>query len=31
VYEPRITGVEVRSLVGFVHVFTDKSKIETGE
>ncbi len=31
VYEPRITGVEVRSLVGFVHVFTDKSKVETSE
>ncbi len=25
VYEPRITGVEVRNLVGFVHVFSDES------
>ncbi len=31
VYEPRITGVEVRSLVGFVHVFSDKSTVETSE
>jgi gliding motility-associated-like protein len=31
VYEPRITGVEVRNIVGFIHVFTDKSSVKTGE
>jgi gliding motility-associated-like protein len=31
VYEPRITGIEVRNLVGFVHVYTDKTSIKTGE
>jgi hypothetical protein len=31
VYEPRITGIEVRNLVGFVHVYTDKSSGKTAE
>ncbi len=31
VYEPRITGVEVRNIVGFIHVYTDKSSDEAGE
>ena len=31
VYEPRITGIEVRNLVGFIHVYTDKTSVKTGE
>jgi gliding motility-associated-like protein len=31
VYEPRITGIEVRNLVGFIHVFSDKTSGKTGE
>ena len=31
VYEPRITGIEVRNLVGFIHVYTDKTSVKTSE
>jgi gliding motility-associated-like protein len=31
VYENRITGLEIRNMVGFVYVFTEKDAINTGE
>ena len=31
VYEPRIAGIEVRNLVGFIHVFSDKFSGQSSE